>query len=131
MGHKGLYEIVVHKVFTLIDDECAALCRRAEPSSFRKTPLNEMQDFKWSKYVEEMEEKSPLLLKLFKIIVGRSDSRNNLKRGSNHYPGICMAVAVLLKERNREMVGVQMYISLVLFTSHVQKQVSSYMYIPT
>ena len=110
-------------MFCSIDEECAALCRRAEPTSFRKTPLEELQDFSWSKYIGEMEVKSPLLLKFLRMIVGRSDSRNGHKHGSSHFPGICMAVAVLLKERNREMVGVQIFISLVLFTSHVQKQV--------
>ncbi len=34
-----------------------------------------------------------------------------------------MAIAVLLKERYREMCGIQTMLSLVLFTSRVQKQV--------
>jgi hypothetical protein len=123
IAHQALRGVVVHKVFNLIDEECAALCRRAEPTSFRKTSLKELQEFTWSKYVGEMEAKSPLLLELFKMIVGRSDSRNDHKHGSFHFPGICTAVAVLLKERNREMVGLQTFLSLVLFTSHVQKQV--------
>ena len=125
LAHQDLCEIVVHKVFNSIDEECVALCRRADPTAFHKTPLEELQDFKWSKYIHvgEMEAKSPLLLKLLKMIVGRNDSRNDHKRGSSHFPGICMAAAVLLKKRNREMVGLQMFISLVFFTSHVEKQV--------
>ena len=123
IAHQGLCGVVVHKVFNLIEEECTALCRRAEPTSFRKAPLKEFQEFTWSKYIGEMEAKSPLLLELLKLIVGRSDSRNDRKRGSFHFPGICTAVAVLLKERNREMVGLQTLLSLVLFTSHIQKQV--------
>lgn len=123
IAHQGLHEVIVNKVFNLIDEECAALCRRAEPTSFRKTPLEELQGFTWSKFMGAMEAKSPLLLKLLRMIVGRSDSRNEHKHGSYHFPGICMAVAILLKERNKEMVGLQTFISLVLFTSHVQKQV--------
>ena len=70
LAHQDLHEIVVHKVFNSIDEECVALCRRADPTAFRKTPLEELQDFKWSKYIGEMEAKSPLLLKLLKMIVG-------------------------------------------------------------
>lgn len=36
-----------------------------------------------------------------------------------------MAAATLLKERNREMCGVQTMVSLVMFNSHVQKKVSN------
>ena len=35
IAHEGLHEVVVHKMFNLIDEECTALCRRAEPTSFR------------------------------------------------------------------------------------------------
>ena len=33
-----------------------------------------------------------------------------------------MATAIMLKERNREMCGIQTLLSLILFSSHVQKQ---------
>ena len=47
----------------------------------------------------------------------------NKKKGeSAHYLSILMAVAVILKERNREMCGVQSLISLLLFASRVDKQ---------
>lgn len=36
-----------------------------------------------------------------------------------------MAVAVLLKERNKHMIGVQSAISLLLFVARVDKQISS------
>ena len=47
-------------------------------------------------------------------------NRNQQKRGDAH----CMLMAILLKERNREMCGVQTLLSLILFSSRVQKQVS-------
>ncbi len=34
-------------------------------------------------------------------VVRHTDSRNTRKKGSVHNPGVCMATAVLLKERNR------------------------------
>ena len=40
-----------------------------------------------------------------------------------------MATAALLKERNREMSGMQAFLSLVLFSSRVEKKVCMYMYV--
>lgn len=71
-----------------------------------------------------MERKSPILLRLLRRIVSHSDHRNEQKRADHHNPGISMSAAVLLKERNREIVGVQTHISLALFTSRVHKDVS-------
>ena len=76
-----------------------------------------------------MERKSPILLRLLKRIVSHSDHRNEQKRADYHNPGICMSTAVLLKERNREIVGVQTHISLALFTSRVHKDVSENNYL--
>ena len=39
------------------------------------------------------------------------------------YPGLCTAVAILLKERNRVMCGVQSYVSSVLFSNNIHKKV--------
>ena len=55
--------------------------------------------------------------------MSRSDHRNRVKRGQHHFPGVCVAVAVLMKERNKHMNGVQTLISLALFSSRVQKKV--------
>ena len=48
----------------------------------------------------------------------------NIRSSVEHYPGLCMSVAILLKERNREMSGLQYIVSLLLYSSHVDKQVS-------
>lgn len=122
-NHDGLRDMIINKVISIIQEECLVLCRRSEPSLFRKSSPTDYLDFKWSKYIEEMESKSPIILRLFQAIVSYNDKRNSVKHGAVHFPGICMAMSVLLKERNREMVGLQTLLSLVLFTSRVQKQV--------
>ena len=40
-----------------------------------------------------------------------------------------MAVRTLLKERKRQMSGIQTFLSLVLFSSLVEKQVGQYKYL--
>ena len=78
----------------------------------------------WIGCTDELQRKAPVLLRVFSKIVSSNDHRNQQKCGDRHLPGICTAIAVLLKERNREMNGIQRMVSLVLFTSRVQKQVS-------
>ena len=76
--------------------------------------------------IAELEGKAPLLLRICSSIVSVNDHRNQHKCGASHYPGICMATAVLLKERNREVTGLQSLMYLLFFSSHVEKKVILY-----
>ena len=124
-AHSALKEQILLKVLDLVDGECAALCRKTGQngsSPFRRLPVEKMEEFSWDKYTEELKLRGPFLFRLFSTLVKHNDHRNKAKRDSTHTPGICMSIAALLKERNREMTGIQTYVSLVLF-NHVQKQV--------
>ena len=71
-----------------------------------------------------LKEKAPTFYKTLVSIVSHSAVRNKLKKGESQYPGLCTAVAILLKEHNREMSGIQSYVSSVLFSKHIHKKVS-------
>ena len=127
-AHDGLRDLLLRKVLTQIDDECSVLCRRAEPSIFRRIAPEKLSQFKWKSYVDEMESKAPTLLQLLMHLVSHSDRRNDTKKGDHHYPAVCMSAAIILKERNREMVGLPTYMSLLLSSSRAHKQVYTYTY---
>ena len=110
-------------ILGIVCDEFLDLCRKTEPSIFRKSHPDNYLTFKWAEYGLELETRAPVFLQLCKAIVEHGDHRNEQKKGGVHLPAICMAIAVLLKERNREMVGLQTCTSLLLYASHVQKQV--------
>ena len=116
---------MVEKVIAAVNEECSVLCRKSvrPVSLFRDVPIDDVDTFSWCKCIDEMKQKCPILLQLFTTIVSSSDHRNASKRGESHHPGICMATAMLLKERNREISGIQLFVSLVLFNSRVQKKV--------
>ena len=57
------------------------------------------------------------------IVTRRSASKNKHKKGDAQYPGLCTAVAILLKEHNRVMCGVQSYVSSFLFSTKLHKKV--------
>ena len=124
-SHSGIRECIVDKVIDVVNEECTTLCRKSlQPISlFRQLQPDQIDVFSWGQCVAELKKHCPTTLRLFNMIVSRSDHRNAQKRGERHYPGICMAIAVLLKERNREMSGIQSLISLVLFDTRVQKKV--------
>ena len=73
--------------------------------------------------VEELQQKAPLLFSVIHSIASRNDNRNVVKVAAAHYPGICSVAAILLKERNREMCGLQFLVSLLImprsrYTAH-------------
>ena len=90
---------IIDEVFAIIDDECSSLCSRAQPTPFRCCQISELPSFTWDRYIQEMERKSPILVRLLRRIVSHSDHRNEQKRTGHHNPGISMSAAVLLKER--------------------------------
>lgn len=89
-------------------------------------PQSLLAEFSWTVLVEVLQKKAPTFFQILSTIASHGDHRNKMKVGDAHNPGICMAAAVILKERNREMNGVQSLLSLLLFTSHVNKQVYWY-----
>ena len=125
LAHEGIREHILLKLFDLIDAECDKLCQLAgNPLLFsEKISVEKLPEFHWRSCIKELEVKAPTLLQILSTILSRNDHRNQLKQGERHHPGICMAIATLLKERNHEMDGVQTFVSLVQFTSRIQKQV--------
>ena len=127
-SNTDLRDQMVHKVLTEIEGECSTLCKRVlpntgSPSLFRKIPVGAMPKFSWMDCVRELESNAPILFKCLMSVCSHSDHRNKDKRGDSHFPGICMAVACILKESNREMCGIQTLLSLLVYGCCVQKKV--------
>ena len=121
-AHEGIRQHLITRVMKVINDECSSLCRvSGHPvSAFRKLSPEQAEAFSWLECMEELEIRGPTLCDLLSHIVSRSDCHNKMKNGVRHYPGICTAIAVLLKERHKNMCGIH---SLVLFSSRVNKKV--------
>lgn len=122
-NNKELRDLVLKTVADIIDSECSVLTQRSARSPFRSISVNEMKNFKWNNFIDILTVKAPTLYCVISKVVSHSDFRNRTKLDRAHYPGICMISAVLLKERNREMCGIQSIISLLLYYSRTEKQV--------
>ena len=127
-ANSSIREEVIQKCMEGIALECSTLCKKSlpkkdVPSLFRKVPVEAMPTFEWKKCIDELEMYAPLLLKLVFHICRHRDNVNKQKKGDSHYPGVCMAIACILKERNREMCGIQSILSLMMFQSCSEKKV--------
>ena len=119
-----LQEAVLSIFLDKINAECSNLCQSGgTPSAFKYITLPALPQFNWSWFIDELKNKAPLLFGIVSTICFQNDQRNKFKTGPYHNPGMSMAVALLLKERNMHMIGVQSIISLLLFAARVDKQV--------
>ena len=120
-------EAVKDAIFTTflesIHQECSVLCQAAITSKLRNFPADALASFKWDDFIEELRSKSPLLLKVLTCIAVRNDHRNKKEVGSAHFAGIVTGAAVLLKERNTHVSGVQSLVSMLMYSCHCEKQV--------
>ena len=116
LNHSDLNHIVM-KVTDMLDTECSVLCRKEASgmSLFPKMTFDQMSQFTWSVLVDELQRKAPQFF---------SNCRTQLSvtviRGINSsmvLPTIQQYAATILKERNREMVGLQTIVSLMLLKS--------------
>ena len=108
----------------VVGAECSVLCKKGTPalSLFQKMSVDRLHQFSWSALIDDLQMKAPILFKMLNKIVSQIGKRNLFKHGAVHHPVIYMAVATILKQRNREMVGLQT-VSSLLFKSCVKKQV--------
>ncbi len=118
----GLRSCLIDKVISIINDECSSMCSTsAKPGTlFRHVSLEPLPSFSWNQCIAEFQSKCPTLYQVVWAIV---DKRNRVKQGDHHFPGMCVATAILLKERNKHMSGIQTILSLILYSSRVQKKV--------
>ena len=123
LGQEDLKAAIVQQLLVKLNEECTNLCKKTTVSVFRTIPVDRLSNFTWKDMVEELQQKAPFLFSLLHSIVSRNDHRNTVKVATAHYPGICFAAAALLKERNREMCGLQSLVSLLMYSCHAEKQV--------
>ena len=127
---KGVREAITTQFMGILNQECRKVCRKGTPTNpesslFRSVSVDQCARFRWTDMMAELEQNAPLLLSFIQCLVTRSDRRNKSKVGAAHFPGICTAVAVILKERNREMCGLQGLLSLLMYSCHCEKQVNT------
>ena len=120
MAIESVKEAVLSLILQDIFQECSNLCKKTPTSLLRKIPVDKMAEFSWEELIKELTFTAPTMLRVVSSIAVRIQ---NQVTSPSHYPGICAAVAVTLKERNKEMCGIQSMLSLLMYSCHCEKQV--------
>ena len=120
MAIESVKEAVLSLILQDISQECSNLCKKTPTSLFRKIPVDKMAEFSWEELIKELTFTAPTMLRIVSSIAVRIQ---NQVTSPSHYPGICAAVAVMLKERNKEMCAIQSMLSLLMYSCHCEKQV--------
>ena len=123
LGQDNIKNAIIQQLLVILNKECTSLCKKDAISPFRIIPVDQMTSFNWKELVEELKCRAPFLFTILHSIASRNDHRNKVKTATVHYPGICSAAAIILKERNREMCGLQSIVSLLMYSCHAEKQV--------
>ena len=121
-SYPQLRDEAVSRISRIVDDECASLCSKSSQpvSLFRSMTIEQAESFSWRQTVTELETKAPTLHHIIDCAITHSSKRNKLKKGERQFPGLSTAVAILLKERNKTMCGVQS-VECPLFYSHPEE----------
>ena len=101
MDHEDLADKVFQRILDKMESEWTRLSQRLLPySPFRRIATDEYETFEWKELIEYFTQKAPTLFYVLSSIIAHSDCWNK-KVNTAHYPVLCMAVAVLLKETGR------------------------------
>ena len=137
--HQGNWQAVAqavmkcHEVSSLVTDillkriqaECEQLCSSSRKSLMRMSSPDDLESFSWHSLVSELKQKAPLLF-AFLAAAGAPPRPRNVRKGAtekSRYPALCMAAAVLLKERCYAMSALQHLVGLILFDGNASKLV--------
>ena len=124
LGIRALKQAIFSSFVKEITQECGALCQRMDQTPFRSIPVTGLADITWGAFTDQLKSRAPKLFQLLTSVVSVNNHRNISKVGASHHPGICAAVAVLLKERSREMCGLQSIVSVLMYSCNCEKQVN-------
>ena len=109
-----------------IDKECHELCSRKRPSCLRSPSKEQLQSFSFEKFNNELENRAPFMKA---ILHAACVNNRNASRPNEWMPTICMAAAVLLRNRSSRLNAVQLLLSIFLY--HSSWTVSKYNFLYT
>ena len=108
---------VIEMVMMELQYEASHLCEKAKfRSLLRNSTPSDVIEFKWSDLINEWKREAPLLSSFLFAIAGTQRTRNVRKATTieRRFPAMCMAGAILLKERNQEMAALQHLVGIIL-----------------
>ena len=110
---------VINEVGRMLHKEIVSICSDTHLSLLENKSNEAMKSFSWEKLVAEFVSKTPILISLLKWCTKTKKSRANANIA------IGLVVAILCRFRRPKYSLVQRIVSLILYSGHASKQVSS------
>lgn len=117
IGEPQLKTATITEVLKVIRLECASLCEKRNPSILREKSKEALTTFQPKTLLRELKRRAPTLLSIL-----QAAARPARKPDSNPIV-VCMATAVLLKQRSQQMCLLQSIIAMILYAGHAAKRV--------
>ena len=115
MKTSGIRPHIVKLLCKSITRECKLLS--SQKSSLKYVSAKAVKTFKWKAMENEMKAVAPTLLAILRSAIIKRSSPPDMRK-------VCMAAALLLKARNKNMCLVQSFVSVLLYAGHCSKLVS-------
>ena len=121
MGIPVIEQCVKEIILDKMNKDCKILCSKKSPSVLR-TPRSKHSElakvFSWSDILNEMKERAPDILNVLTTVAALK-----LRLDGRQVPPICMAYALLMNTRNRELSIVQKMNTVVIGAGHATEKV--------
>jgi len=130
MEDSAIKEIVSQKVLNDLNNECNSLCSTAMPSMLRQKDAESLTNFSFQALLEEIKSRAHLLYSVIMSVCcpKKASERNTQKTVDSKLGSIGMAIAILLRCRNKFMSAAHIVNSISLGRGHISKMVSTCTY---
>ena len=104
-----------------VDKECSNMCSSKDPSCLRSTKAQDVKKFSFSKVEGELQKRAPLL----SAVLWTASLRKSKRADEDPFwkPSVCMAAAVLLKNRSPCMTLLQLINTIIIYHSGIMVSV--------
>ena len=127
MNDSGIKRRIIQITGERIRKEMKTMCGLSSISLLRDFAPERLRSFQWKDLVEEMQRDAPTLLEILQGCVMRNKRKKQVGMSyrfkDESIIGIC--AAILLRHQNPQMNLIQRIVSLLLYSGHAPKQVST------
>lgn len=125
VASKELCRLVTEALLKKVKMECEVLCSTLSKSKLHLSSPEDLTKFDWKDVAYELQQKAPTFLSFLTKVASPSRLRNRHKGATEDslHPAVCIAAAVLLKQRCERMCALQHLIGIILFHGNASKQV--------
>ena len=123
MKDHSMRKLVAEKMGKLVNKELQVTCYNKTKSKFKDKSLEALTSFSWTEVLSDLKRTAPLLTAMFHHFIGTYSSQSQVKRKE---VSVVIAAGIFLQAFSERANLIQRLFSLLLYSNHCPKQVTSY-----